>query len=68
MCDEENVFYSGYHSMFEEQFPTDSGSERFKMDIRAGHRAVIRFYAQVQQVISQSLYKLETSGLTYSTR
>ncbi len=44
VCDEENVFYSGYRSTFEKQFPTNSGSERFKIDIRAEQRAVIHFY------------------------
>ncbi len=45
VSDEENVFYSGYHSTFKKGFPTDSGSERFKIDIWAEQRAVIRFYA-----------------------
>ncbi len=47
VCDEENMFYSGYPSTFEKQFPTDSGSERFKMDIRAEQCAVIRFYMRL---------------------
>ncbi len=29
------------------KFPTDSGSEQFKMDIRAEQRAVIRFYVRL---------------------
>ncbi len=33
--------------MFEKQFSTDSGSERFKMDIRAEQHAVIRFYVRL---------------------
>ncbi len=33
--------------MFEKQFPTDSASEQFKMDIRAEQRAVIRFYLRL---------------------
>ncbi len=44
MCDEENVFYSGYHSTFEKQFPVGSGSKWFKMDIRAEQHAVSHFY------------------------
>ncbi len=44
VCDEENVFYSGYRSTFEKQFATDSGSEGFKINIRAEQCAVIRFY------------------------
>ncbi len=42
--DEENVFYSGYRSKFEKQFPTYSSSEWFKMDIPAEQCAVIHFY------------------------
>ncbi len=44
VCDEENVFYSGYRSTFKKQFPTNSGSEWFKIDIREEQRAVICFY------------------------
>ncbi len=49
VCDKENVFYSGYHSMFEKQFPTDSGSERFKMDIQTEQSAVIHFYVRLRK-------------------
>ncbi len=33
--------------MFETQFPTNSVSKRFKMDIWAERRAVIRFYMRL---------------------
>ncbi len=40
VCDEENVFYSGYRSTFEKQFPTDSCLERLKWILCA----IICFY------------------------
>ncbi len=55
VCDEENVFYSGYRSTFEKQFPNDSGSEWFnKMDIRAEQRAVIRFYVRLGKSLGET--------------
>ncbi len=47
MCDLENVFYCGYRSTFEKQFPADSGLERFKIDIRVEQHAVICFYVRL---------------------
>ncbi len=54
VCDEENVFYSGFRSLFEKQFSTNSGSEWFKMDIRAEQRAVIRFYKRLGKSLGET--------------
>ncbi len=54
MCDEENVFYSGYCSTFEKQFPTDSGSEWFKIYIRAEQHAVICFYKRLGKSLGET--------------
>ncbi len=54
VCDKENVFYNLYRSTFKTQFPTDSGSEWFKMDIRAEQRAVIRFYVSLGKNLGET--------------